>query len=359
MSGLPWFKVASDFPGHPKTLRLCSILQDPNAGMYVIRLLSYCATYSPEGRIPLDMLAHAAGWKKQRVTVEFLASSLETAGFIVCTEAHAEIHGWDEWNGAHVRKCAKDNARARSDYRVPRAGTSRDPRGNLSGSRAGDVEGEKSRIIQKQLPSAEASSAGHGEQTAGLFDAAPAPPAPPAPAPAAAETPPPKAKRPPTAKSDPRHQPVRLMLARVYAEQRRNAEMPWGGEHAGALSKLLASVPSATVEEFERRWRYALGLRAYPGTSDPLLFLRKWAEYVPPAANGTCKANGGIRPAGAKWWDLLTPDERQRFMRERHEIAPELDAAPFDVAGEHGHERGEVVAFLARWREQAARRATA
>jgi hypothetical protein len=256
MAGLPWFKVATDFPGHPKTLRLCALLGDPNAGMYVVRLLAYCAAYASDGRVPLDMLAHAAGWKRQRVAPEFLASSLETAGFLVCTETHAEIHGWDEWNGAHVRKCAKDNARPRSDYRVPRAGTSRDLGGNLSGSRAGDVEGEVDREKKKLLLLPDAQRAPVEEPPEGVSPATP-----PAQANGAAGSPAhPKPKRTAAPRAektpDPRHRPLQLALEAAYREVR-GSGYGFHKRDARAIAALLV-LSGGDIEETVRRFRVGL-----------------------------------------------------------------------------------------------------
>jgi hypothetical protein len=130
MSALPWFAVWSDFAEHPKTLRLCARLADPNAGMYVIRLLAYCARYAQDGRIPGDMLEHAAGWKRR----SSLSQVLLECGFIESEEDRWILHGWAERNGAHVRKHAKDNARPSA----PRRNPDKTPRGVSAGSRAGE-----------------------------------------------------------------------------------------------------------------------------------------------------------------------------------------------------------------------------
>lgn len=113
MAGLPWFGVASDFPGHPKTVRLAALLRDANAGMHVIRLLAHCATYAPDGRIREDMVEHAAGWTKKAGV--FLAAAV-AVGFLEGDCGVYIVHGWVERNGAHVRKAVRD---------------AKNPRGNL------------------------------------------------------------------------------------------------------------------------------------------------------------------------------------------------------------------------------------
>ncbi len=140
MAGLPWFALASDFPGHPKTVRLCKRLKDENAGMYIVRLFAHCATYAPEGRIAVDELAKAAGWSGRSHT--FLAAALEV-GFIESSGSHVVVHGWEERNGAHVRKHAKDSARPNANKRSekeknPARGLRGAQRGVSAEPRAGD-----------------------------------------------------------------------------------------------------------------------------------------------------------------------------------------------------------------------------
>ena len=127
MAGLPWFALWSDFPDHPKTVRLCARLRDPNAGMYVVRLLSYCARFAPDGRIPKDLLEHAAGWGKMPGR---LGELLVECGFVELDGDAYVVHGWEERNGAHVRKRERDAKKPRGNrprpVAVPR-GTSAEP----------------------------------------------------------------------------------------------------------------------------------------------------------------------------------------------------------------------------------------
>lgn len=148
MAGLPWFKVDADFPGHPKTLRLCDRLRDANGGMFVIRLLAYCARYAPDGRIPDDMVERAAGWSRRKGA--FVEAAVD-AGFLEREGGGFVVHGWEERNGAHVRKAAKDAKKPRGnkprpDHVPPSSldGPAGDRRGTETGP-AGERETERER----------------------------------------------------------------------------------------------------------------------------------------------------------------------------------------------------------------------
>lgn len=56
--------VDTDFPTHWKTQLLCGLLDDPNAGMYVIRMWGYCISRKTD-RVPLEepkVMAVVCGW---------------------------------------------------------------------------------------------------------------------------------------------------------------------------------------------------------------------------------------------------------------------------------------------------------
>jgi hypothetical protein len=117
LAGLPWFALWSDFPDHPKTVQLCAKLRDPNAGMYLVRLLGYCARLAHDGRIPGDVLEYAAAWRgKPGVFVSILVD----VGFIEPAPGGLYlVHGWEERNGAHVRKRERDARKPRGNLPCP------------------------------------------------------------------------------------------------------------------------------------------------------------------------------------------------------------------------------------------------
>lgn len=107
--GLPWYCVWTDFPVHPKTLALCGRLRDENAGMYVLRLFSHCATHALDGLIEADVVEGAAGWRKKRGVL--LAALVSTGALEAREGGRYEVHGWVERNGARIREWLRCNAK--------------------------------------------------------------------------------------------------------------------------------------------------------------------------------------------------------------------------------------------------------
>lgn len=48
---LPWFRVDTAIVDHPRIVDLCTVLGDPLAGWYVIRLWSWTMRYAPSGAL--------------------------------------------------------------------------------------------------------------------------------------------------------------------------------------------------------------------------------------------------------------------------------------------------------------------
>lgn len=133
---LPWFRVDNDFAAHPKTYALCEELGDPNAGMYVIRLWTHTMRYAARGRLgdgARTALERACEWRGQ--SGELVAALLKT-GWLVETENGAEVHDWDEHQGAAVAKAQKDADRKRDERkrRADGAETARRRRGDAAGN---------------------------------------------------------------------------------------------------------------------------------------------------------------------------------------------------------------------------------
>lgn len=289
MAGLPWFKLDSDFDEHPKTVRLCTRLRDPNAGMYVVRLMAYCSKHAPTGRVPSDMVEHAARWGKKAGA--FVAAAVET-GFLEAEGAAFILHGWDERNGAHVRKAAKDNARPRSDYRVPLQNPARGNGGNQRGSSAGDVEGEKSREDQKQLLPVAASPA----------PAASVPPAPDEPTPqhpsveGAGETTAPKPPASPAprlkrSEATPAAREKRACWEALF-KANRGEDYRWLGAADQIAANALAPVDLALFVARSTR-----GLEATYGRCSTLAQLKaKWNDLAGPSPPGMRKASAPAEP---------------------------------------------------------------
>lgn len=181
MAGLPWYCIASDFSGHEKVLELCDRLDDSNAGMYLIRLFEHCATHALDGKVRAAAVEGAAGWRGKRGMLrEALVGCrvLEASG----EDGVFHVHGWEERNGARIRKVLADAAKPRGNKRGPSvvpsgtatgparddvgtgSATARDSRGDM-----GDREETSSSLRSEGAPpaaspAARGSAAGGGEQ---------------------------------------------------------------------------------------------------------------------------------------------------------------------------------------------------
>jgi hypothetical protein len=148
MAGLPWYCIASDFSGHPKVLELADRLDEPLAGMYVVRLFEHCATQALDGRVRTAAIEGAAGWRGKRGV---LLQALVAVGFLEPEGGGTfhMLHGWEERNGARIRKALADAKKPRGNkprpVPVPRgteAGPAREPSGTSTGPEGGDGRSE-------------------------------------------------------------------------------------------------------------------------------------------------------------------------------------------------------------------------
>jgi hypothetical protein len=134
---LPWIKINTDLPEHPKSLALEADLGEPMAWAYVVRLWLWAARVRPSGDLAdcADaVLARVSGYAGEpRRFVEGLAK----AGFL---DEDGRLHAWDEYQGAHLAKLARDRERLRRLRQE-----SRDSRATVARHRttSHDVAGEK------------------------------------------------------------------------------------------------------------------------------------------------------------------------------------------------------------------------
>lgn len=135
--GYSWFRVDSAFPDHPKTLALCAELDDPNAGMYVIRLWSWAQRYASSGRVDAasrHQLERSLGWTKEPGK---LVSALVKFGWMEARNDCFVVHDWDLHQSALVQKSNRDAevkaearriARAHQLHLVPETGAKTAPK---------------------------------------------------------------------------------------------------------------------------------------------------------------------------------------------------------------------------------------
>lgn len=116
MSPLPWYCIWADFSTHEKTLDLCDLLKDRNAGMYVIRLFEQCARHALDGRIKASIIEEVARWRGKPGV---LLSALEAAKVLDIDGDVRVVHGWEERNGGRIKKAMRDATKPRGNKARP------------------------------------------------------------------------------------------------------------------------------------------------------------------------------------------------------------------------------------------------
>lgn len=118
MSGLQWFRVDNDVVDHPKVHALAALLQDPNAGWYLVRLWAWTMRYAARGQFAdgsRTALETSCGWRGQSGA---LVAALIEVGLLDEIEengqAALEVHDWWESQGKVVEKAKKDAARQKA-----------------------------------------------------------------------------------------------------------------------------------------------------------------------------------------------------------------------------------------------------
>ena len=153
MAGLPWIRVHSDLPQHPKSIRLGIKLADPRAWSYVVQLWLWAAQHAPEGRVEGPdsdaVLAHACGWPHEP---EKIVRALHESGFIDQTGEGFQIHNWDVHALPHIEKREKDRDRMRRlrERSANGSRTVREQSANVAGER--EREREKKPLSQDVRP---------------------------------------------------------------------------------------------------------------------------------------------------------------------------------------------------------------
>ena len=94
-----WIPLFTEYPNHPKTVRLRRLLKLPTADAYPVRLWLWCAVHYPDGKPDLDLLEEAVGWKPQDGR---LVAALKEARFI--DPDTLSLHGWAGRAGATLQR---------------------------------------------------------------------------------------------------------------------------------------------------------------------------------------------------------------------------------------------------------------
>jgi hypothetical protein len=114
-----WLRLESDIVDHPKTGRLEAILNEPLAGWYVIRALSWMSRFCPTGHVRDNDGTSLESSAKWRGTSGELLAALVSCGWLDVVSGGWEWHDWAEHQGKVAYAAAKERAR-KAAYRSKR-----------------------------------------------------------------------------------------------------------------------------------------------------------------------------------------------------------------------------------------------
>lgn len=143
---LPWIKVATDLPEHPKARALAKRLNDTRAWAWPVRLWLHAARFAPDGRFrDLAAVEEAAGWEGKRGV---LGAALQAVRFLDKRNRGFALHGWAEWAGAYLDRLRRDRLRKRQERAKASAGRPQGARGTSADvhpkkERRGEGEGDR------------------------------------------------------------------------------------------------------------------------------------------------------------------------------------------------------------------------
>jgi hypothetical protein len=127
MSTLPWIKVWTAIPKHPKVQRLEKELRIKDALGIVLRLWCWTADYHPSGDVPREDLLGAAKEIRadscRRGAAE-VVRGLENCGFVDVIPSGYRIHDWHEMQTKHVEQDERKRSQAaarQAEFRARKA----------------------------------------------------------------------------------------------------------------------------------------------------------------------------------------------------------------------------------------------
>ena len=107
-----YLEIDEGFDSHPKTVRLCRVMGDVNAGQYLIRLWAWACRSAPDGDISGMVAADVeAVAKYQAADGKLFAALTETwspkfGPWIDVDGTSVRLHGWAERTGAAIARMA-------------------------------------------------------------------------------------------------------------------------------------------------------------------------------------------------------------------------------------------------------------
>ena len=160
MAGLPWLKVASDWKGSKKAIRLRVFLQDEWAWAYPVSLWMWTAQHEGDGTIAgpgcVEVISDAAGWKGDP---KHFVDCMVRAGLLDEVSDGYYVHDWHDYAGAHIEKQERERERLKAYRERTRTERVRTPYVRPTNT---DVHGERERETETEkkplsLPSKPAS----------------------------------------------------------------------------------------------------------------------------------------------------------------------------------------------------------
>lgn len=106
-----YLEIDEGFPGHRKTLRLCSLLKNPEAGWYMIRLWTWACRSCPTGNLAGLTAYEIETAAQYRPLDGECYAAMVAAGFIDTDEqGPIALHGWSERTGYAIKRMEKNAA---------------------------------------------------------------------------------------------------------------------------------------------------------------------------------------------------------------------------------------------------------
>ena len=130
---LPWFKVATSLPAHPKLLELAAAIPGLDPLGAVVRLWAWTASYYPNGKIPAKLQPQLEQIVTGYVTATGVVTAMIEVGLIEKHRDSLIVHDWDIEQGEHVNMQERNRAKQQA-YRERNRLRNREVTGGVTGS---------------------------------------------------------------------------------------------------------------------------------------------------------------------------------------------------------------------------------
>lgn len=114
-----YLEIDEGFDAHPKTVRLCRVMGDVNAGQYLIRIWAWATRSAPDGDISgmeagdVESIARYAPMDGKLFDALTCVWSEKFGPWIDGEGGSLRLHGWDERQGAAIKRLERHAAKMR------------------------------------------------------------------------------------------------------------------------------------------------------------------------------------------------------------------------------------------------------